>query len=231
MPSPTNYKVVQFRRGSTVENESLLGAQGEITVDLDKKTAVVHDGIQTGGFPLRRDDAEYSRTSTILYKMAVVQQGVPFLGLSTESNAPTPVSIPNSSGLAAAIATFSPSLNQQVQGSFTVPSNWPGTPINCMILWRTTDTIVPVNWTLEIGGLANGQSIESFTFNPIDYFPAQIPSISNEFVTSMYTIQDGDLTGIVAAGELYFRFGRGTDFSTASADVFSIRFDVDRHGV
>ena len=49
-------KRVQRRRGTTSEHGSFTGAVGEITVDLDKDTVVVHDGAQAGGFPLARED-------------------------------------------------------------------------------------------------------------------------------------------------------------------------------
>jgi hypothetical protein len=42
----------QFRRGNTYSHSLFTGASGEITVDLDKKVAVVHDGATVGGFPL-----------------------------------------------------------------------------------------------------------------------------------------------------------------------------------
>ena len=42
----------QFRRGNTYAHSLFTGASGEITVDLDKKVAVVHDGATVGGFPL-----------------------------------------------------------------------------------------------------------------------------------------------------------------------------------
>lgn len=42
---------VQFRRGTTFETASFVGAVGEVTVDTTKKIAVVHDGVQPGGFP------------------------------------------------------------------------------------------------------------------------------------------------------------------------------------
>ena len=34
---------VQFRRGTTAQHQTFTGAEGEITVDTDKNTAVVHD--------------------------------------------------------------------------------------------------------------------------------------------------------------------------------------------
>ena len=50
----------QFRRGNTYSHSLFTGASGEITVDLDKKVAVVHDGATVGGFPL----SLYSYTSS-----------------------------------------------------------------------------------------------------------------------------------------------------------------------
>ena len=47
---------VQFRRGTTAQNNSFTGALGEVTVDTDKDTVVVHDGGTAGGFPLARQD-------------------------------------------------------------------------------------------------------------------------------------------------------------------------------
>jgi hypothetical protein len=43
---------VQFRRGTSAETASFIGANGEVTVDTTKKTCVVHDAVQAGGYPL-----------------------------------------------------------------------------------------------------------------------------------------------------------------------------------
>lgn len=43
---------VQRRRGTTAEHATFTGAVGELTVDLNKKTVVVHDGVTPGGNPL-----------------------------------------------------------------------------------------------------------------------------------------------------------------------------------
>ena len=45
---------VQFRKGTTPEHAMFTGANAEITVDTEKKTAVVHDGTDVGGFELQR---------------------------------------------------------------------------------------------------------------------------------------------------------------------------------
>lgn len=46
---------IQRRRGSTSQHSSFTGALGEITVDTDKNTAVVHDGVTPGGSPLAKE--------------------------------------------------------------------------------------------------------------------------------------------------------------------------------
>jgi len=47
-------KQVQFRRGTTSQHSTFTGAVGEITVDTDKDTVVVHDGSTAGGVPLAK---------------------------------------------------------------------------------------------------------------------------------------------------------------------------------
>ena len=43
---------IQFRRGTTSEHSSFTGAVGEVTVDTDKDTMVVHDNSQAGGYAM-----------------------------------------------------------------------------------------------------------------------------------------------------------------------------------
>ena len=49
-------KLLKLRRGTTSQHRSFTGAEGEVTVDTDKETLVVHDGSTTGGFPVARAD-------------------------------------------------------------------------------------------------------------------------------------------------------------------------------
>lgn len=44
--------VLQFRRGTTSQNNAFTGALGELSVDTDKDTIRVHDGSTAGGFEL-----------------------------------------------------------------------------------------------------------------------------------------------------------------------------------
>ena len=40
---------VQFRRGTTVQHSTFTGAVGEVTLDTNKQTLIVHDGSTAGG--------------------------------------------------------------------------------------------------------------------------------------------------------------------------------------
>ena len=40
---------VKLRRGTTAQHSTFTGAEGEVTVDTDKDTVIVHDGSTVGG--------------------------------------------------------------------------------------------------------------------------------------------------------------------------------------
>ena len=82
----SDFKVVQFRRGSTVHHETFIGAPGEITVDTDKWCAVVHDGMTAGGYPLKVEAVQYAHVRYLMYRAASVQQGQASLGFSSPLN-------------------------------------------------------------------------------------------------------------------------------------------------
>ena len=43
---------IQRRRGTTASHDTFTGAPGEITVDIDRRVPVVHDGNTPGGYPV-----------------------------------------------------------------------------------------------------------------------------------------------------------------------------------
>lgn len=47
-------KQIQLRRGTTSEHATFTGKVGEVTIDTDKKTLVVHDNATAGGVPLAK---------------------------------------------------------------------------------------------------------------------------------------------------------------------------------
>ena len=58
-------KLLKLRRGTTTQHASFTGAEGELTVDITKDTAVVHDGSQAGGRPLAREDMSNVSSASI----------------------------------------------------------------------------------------------------------------------------------------------------------------------
>ena len=58
-------KLLKLRRGTTTQHASFTGAEGELTVDITKDTAVVHDGSQAGGTPLAKEDMSNVSSSSI----------------------------------------------------------------------------------------------------------------------------------------------------------------------
>ena len=57
-------KLLKLRRGTTSQHSSFTGAEGEVTVDTDKETLVVHNGSTAGGFPLLRASGGSEAIST-----------------------------------------------------------------------------------------------------------------------------------------------------------------------
>ncbi|MDR2933911.1 MAG: hypothetical protein LBU68_01350 [Rickettsiales bacterium] len=62
-------KCIQFRRGNTAEHKEFTGLSGEITVDTDKKTVVVHDEKTAGGIALAREDLSNVSTEILIKKV------------------------------------------------------------------------------------------------------------------------------------------------------------------
>ena len=59
-------KLLKLRRGTTSQHSSFTGAEGEVTVDTDKDTLVVHDGSTAGGHPLAAQDMDNVPAGSIL---------------------------------------------------------------------------------------------------------------------------------------------------------------------
>ena len=57
-------KLLKLRRGTTSQHGSFTGAEGEVTVDTDKETLVIHNGSTAGGFPLLRASGGSQAIST-----------------------------------------------------------------------------------------------------------------------------------------------------------------------
>jgi hypothetical protein len=64
--------VLQFRRGTTAQNNSFVGAAGELSVDTDLEVIRVHDGATTGGFALVGANAVQTLASKTLNAPVII---------------------------------------------------------------------------------------------------------------------------------------------------------------
>ena len=63
-------KLLKLRRGTTTQHGSFTGAEGEVTVDTDKETLVVHDGSTAGGHPVAAEDMANVASASIAGRLA-----------------------------------------------------------------------------------------------------------------------------------------------------------------
>jgi hypothetical protein len=63
-------KQLKLRRGTTSQHSSFTGAEGEVTVDTDKETLVVHDGSTAGGHPVAAEDMANVSSASIAGRLA-----------------------------------------------------------------------------------------------------------------------------------------------------------------
>lgn len=68
--------VLQFRRGTTSQNNSFTGALGEITIDTTVDSIRIHDGSTAGGFETNAKQAEYADVAERYHADAVYEPGV-----------------------------------------------------------------------------------------------------------------------------------------------------------
>lgn len=57
------------RKGTTDQHSTFVGINGELTVDTDKNTVVVHDGVKAGGYPLVKEET-LSQFADTVYSIA-----------------------------------------------------------------------------------------------------------------------------------------------------------------
>ncbi len=132
---------VQFRRGSAVEHNTFVGAEGEITVDTTNNTLRVHDGINPGGFALARQDlvgdtiadtfvSEDGLSWYRKYKSGWLEQG----GTSVSANIVFPISFINTEYTVMAlpvmidggIGTISVSYANKIETGVSIQVRWNG---------------------------------------------------------------------------------------------------------
>ena len=67
--------VLQFRRGTTSQNNAFTGALGELSIDTQLDAIRVHDGSTAGGFLTNAKEAQYADVAERYHADAVYEPG------------------------------------------------------------------------------------------------------------------------------------------------------------
>tara|TARA_Y100000590_G_scaffold47747_3_gene50599 strand:- start:7168 stop:8289 length:1122 start_codon:yes stop_codon:yes gene_type:complete len=161
-------KLVQIRRGTTSNHSIFVGETGEITVDTDKDTVVVHDKATAGGHPLAKEDMTNVNNAVGIAQLKVDQVTPPSTGQV--------LSVDNMNGL-----TFS-TIDVSAEA---VGGDLSGTVANAQI---NANTIGITELNLNDGN--DGQFLKTNGAGVISFGTVPVPDISAEPV-------GGDVTGTV----------------------------------
>ena len=118
-------KLLRLRRGTTTQHNTFTGAEGEVTIDTSKDTAIVHDGVTAGGRPLLREDLSNlpagSVTSTHIADNTIVNADInASAAIASSKLAATGVTAGNY-GASTAVPVLSINAQGQVTSASTAP--------------------------------------------------------------------------------------------------------------
>lgn len=192
---------VQFRRGTTAQNNSFTGAAGELSVNTSNSTIRVHDGSTPGGSELATVASTSSATN---------------LTTGTLNSARLPTS-----GVAAATygnATFIPSITVDTLGRITSASNVAisATVANTNITGLITSGQIATVANTQITGLITSGQIASVANNQITGLitSGQIASVANTNITGTITAAQLQNTGVTAT-----TYGNATNIPSITVDA------------
>ena len=111
-------KKLQLRRGTTTQHGSFTGAEGEVTIDTTKDTAVVHDGSQAGGRPLAREDMSNVSSASIAGRLGTDSIAV---GKIAGGTLPSDVKVNNNNIIDLSIANADVSSSAAIAGTKISP--------------------------------------------------------------------------------------------------------------
>ena len=176
---------VQFRRGTTAQNNSFTGAAGELSVNTSNTTIRVHDGSTAGGAELATVTSASNATN---------------LTTGTLNSARLPTS-----GVAAATygnATNIPSITVDALGRITSASNVAisATVANTQITGLITSGQIASVANTQITGLITSGQIASVANSQITGLitSGQIASVANSQITGTITAAQLQNTGVAA---------------------------------
>jgi hypothetical protein len=186
---------LQLRGGSTTEHSTFTGALREVTVDITKKTLVVHDATTVGGIPIAREDLSNVDPNSIAAAVpagTTLVAGVLQLTDSTSSTSITTAATPNSvkSAFDLASAALAPAdIGVTVQGFD--PDILTTSDIGVNVQAYDPDLLTDS----DIGVTVQGYDVETAKLDVAQTFTAvqtlTDPAIIGTILEDVFTITDG----------------------------------------
>lgn len=182
---------LQLRRGTTSQHSTFTGANGEVTVDTTKKTAVVHDGVTAGGTPLAKETDVNLRV-----RVDTASQG---LTPTQQLNARTNIGVPAATDVVAKAGdTMTGDLLINSTGRLRVPAGTqaqrPGTPIKGDFRFNDdTDEFEGYNGTVW-GAIGGGAGATGGGADQVFYENDQIVNASYTLTTNKNAMSAGPVT-------------------------------------
>tara|TARA_B100001250_G_scaffold68302_1_gene54749 strand:+ start:3172 stop:5229 length:2058 start_codon:yes stop_codon:yes gene_type:complete len=112
-------KLLKLRRGTTTQHGSFTGAEGEVTVDTDKETLVVHDGSTAGGHPVAAEDMANVSSASIAGRLATDSIAPAKIGAGT---LPTDVTVASANIVDGTIVNADVNASAAVAGTKIAPN-------------------------------------------------------------------------------------------------------------
>jgi hypothetical protein len=131
--------VLQFRRGTTAQNNAFTGSAGEVSIDTDLDTFRIHDGSTAGGFEITQNTATQTLTNKTLTSPTITGTGA-IAGLFTGA-------LTGNADTATILAT---TRAIEVSGAVTGTANFDGSAAINIVTTATSDP------TITLGGDLTG---------------------------------------------------------------------------
>lgn len=146
---------VQFRRGTTAQNNAFTGAVGEITVDTDKDVVVVHDGSTAGGFPM-------AKASEVVGKQTIWVPATAMVARTTNGAASGTVETATNKIMLKTL-DFDTATAEYAQFMIQMPKSWNESTVTFRAVWShaATTTNFGVAWSLQAVSFADDDAADT----------------------------------------------------------------------
>lgn len=210
-------KAIKRRRGSTLQHSTFTGLAGELTVDTDINTLIVHDGSTVGGHPMAKDSEVVHNTGNETISGTKTFSST--ISGSITGNANTAVYLKN----AVTIANVAFNGNTSISIPFDNLTEKPDSILDYGITDAYTKT--------ETDSLLNGKANNNTTLSGYGITDAYTKSSTNTAIsTAIANLVNSAPSTLDTLNELAIALGNDANFSTTVAtNIGVVNSNVNSH--